>query len=195
MLDGINITFMRQLQTRGTGYAVSLARNWVGEDNFILMFPDELNVGPSFVKQLLDAHESTKTCVIPLKEIYIKDCTKYGMIDFTNDEVGCKINGIVEKPAMKNAPSNISYMGGGIFTNEIFEHLNKCQVQPNGEVYLTDAFAGLIKNNQLYGQLIEGERIDFGNPLGFVKGNIIACLNNLEYKDELLTFMKDILGN
>ena len=191
--EGVNISFIRQIFTKGTGYAVSLAKNFVGDDPFILSYPDELIIGQSFAKQLIEEYEKTRCSIIPLKQINISDSYKYGMVDYTENESKIKITNIIEKPDPESSPSDICYTGGGIFTKEIFGALENCQEQPNGETYLTDAFFPLINNDNLYGKVIVGERIDFGNPLGFVKGNIIAALNDERYSEDILEFITNIV--
>lgn len=190
--DGVNISFIRQINARGTGYAVSLAKNFVGEDSFILMFPDELVLDNSITRQLIFAHERTKTSILPLKKIDVKECHKYGMVEFKKEKKDLKILRIVEKPAIQDCPSDICYTGGGIFTSDIFEHLEKCKMHSNGEIYLTDAFQYLIEHDLLYGVEIEGLRIDFGNPLGFIEGNILAGLRDEKIKEDLKQFLKSI---
>lgn len=193
--NGINISFVRQINAKGTGYAVNQAKNFVGDEPFILSFPDELIIGQSYTKQLLEEYNRTQSCILPLKQIPISDCSKYGMIDYTEDLNGIKITNIIEKPTIDESPSDICYTGGGIFTKDIFEGLANCPEHENGELYLTDAFFNLIKSDKLYGKVIVGERIDFGNPLGFLKGNIVAGLNDDRYSEELLEFMKNIISD
>ncbi len=192
--SGINISFVRQINAKGTGYAVKMAKNFVGNEPFILSFPDEIIIGQSFAKQLIEEFERTNANILPLRQIEIKDCQKYGMIDYENKEGNLVITNIVEKPSIENSPSDICYIGGGIFKSEIFQAIDKCLTHSNGEIYLTDAFFSLMKENDLLGKIIIGDRIDFGNPLGFVKGNIIASLNDERYSDEIISFMKNILS-
>lgn len=191
--NDINISFMRQIYTRGTGYAVQKAKSFVGNEPFILISPDELIWGESFAKQLIECYEEYNSSVIPLRQIDIKDSNKYGMVDIQECDNGLKITNIIEKPNPEDSPSDICYTGCGLFTSEIFEHLENCKMQPNGEIYLTDAFYGLIRNDRLYGCITLGERIDLGSPLGLLKGNIIAGLSDNKYRDELLAFLKDII--
>lgn len=192
IIQGIRITFIRQINAKGTGYAVNLAKEFVGNDDFILSFPDELIVGQSYTKQLLDAYNSLHTNILPLKQIPISESYKYGMVDYMSDNGEIKITNIIEKPNPSQSPSDICYTGGGIFTSDIFDQLENCEEHDNGEIYLTDAFFGLMKQNNLYGKIIVGDRLDFGNPLGFIKGNIIAALNDENYSEEILDFIKSI---
>ncbi len=193
--EGLNITFVRQIYAKGTGYAVSLAQNFVGNDSFILAFPDEIIIGQSFSKQLIDEYNKYGANILPLKQIPLNESYKYGMIDYINTNEGIKITNIVEKPEPDQSPSDICYTGGGIFTKDIFDCLLNCSEHENGEIYLTDAFFNLMRNDKLYGKVIVGERLDLGNPLGFVKGNVIAGLNDDKYSEDLLNFLKNIIND
>lgn len=102
-----------------------------------------------------------------------------------------KINAFIEKPNVEKTPSDICYMGGGIFKSEIFNYLEDLPYK-NGEQLFTDIFPTLIKNNALYGIEILGERVDIGTPLGYLKCNIIAGLNTPSFHDDLLKFLKSI---
>ena len=192
--DGLNISFMRQIHAKGTGYAVNLAKNFVGDSPFILAFPDELVVGQSYTKQLIEEFEKTNASILPLKQIPIKDSFKYGMVDYIQNDDTIRITNIIEKPLPEDSPSDVCYTGGGIFVPNIFDALENCSEHENGEIYLTDAFFSLMKNDELFGKVIIGERLDFGNPLGFVKGNIIAGLNDERYSEELIEFMNNIIN-
>lgn len=190
--SNVNMTFVRQIYAKGTGYAVNLAHNFVGDEPFMLSYSDEMIIGGSFASQLLEEYNKQKSCILPLRQIDIKDSKKYGMVDYIVQGSNMLVTNIVEKPDPEASPSDMCYTGGGIFTKDIFEALKNCPEHENGEIYLTDAFLGLMKNNSIFGKVIIGERIDFGNPLGFVKGNIIAGLNNERYSDDLIEFMKNI---
>ncbi len=189
---GVNISFLRQISAKGTGYAVSRAKSFMGNDPFVLVFPDELTVGGDKTKQLIDTYNKTGGSIIPLCRIDIKDSYKYGMVSFEEENDCIKLTGIVEKPAPENSPSDMCNLGGGIFTSDIFKYLEDCKEQPNGEIYLTDAYEGLIKDGNLYGKIIEGNRLDFGSPLGFVKGNVIAGLNDPETSESIKEFILEL---
>ena len=189
----MNITFIRQVDARGTAYATNLAKNFVGKDTFILMYPDDITMGYSLTEQLLAVHQTTGGSVIPLKRIDIKDCTKYGMVGIKQSQTQFPlVSAFVEKPEEKDSPSNICYTGGGLFTCEIFDHIKRCTPHENGEQYLTDAFAGLIENDSLFGFELKGTRLDIGTPLGFVTSNVLAALYNPNLHDDLVKFLKSL---
>jgi len=189
----MNISFIRQIEAKGTGYATNLARNFVGNDHFIVMFPDDIIIGDSFVKQLIDAHTTTGRSIIPLKKINIEESHKYGMVGISdNNSKYPNITEFVEKPSINNTPSDICYTGSGLFAHTIFDHLASCPTHTNGEQYLTDAFTPLIQGNNLCGTIIQGTRLDIGSPLGFVKGNILAALQDNDLKADLVEFIKSL---
>lgn len=193
MYQGINLYFIRQIFAKGTGYAVYKAKNFVNNEPFVLMYPDELMIEQSFTKLLVDEYNKTKKCIIPIKKVPITESEKYGMLDFQETNKGIKIKKIVEKPKPKESPSDMCYTGGGVFTPQIFDYLEKCETHSNGEIYLTDAFEGLAQNDNLYGAELKGIRLDIGTPLGFLKANVLVGLTDEKIKDELLEFLKTVV--
>ena len=185
----INISFIRQINARGTGYATSLAKNFVGSDDFILIYPDDLLIGNSYARQLINIYNQVGTNIIPLQEININNCHKYGMVGVQRYNNFFKITNFIEKPSLQECPSNICYTGGGIFSHKIFKLLTNTPIHTNGEQYLTDIFSQLIRSNTLYGTLMFGTRLDVGTPLDFIKSNILIGLNDISMRDSLLKFM------
>ena len=188
----VNITFIRQIDPTGTGYATNLAKEFVGSDSFVLLFPDDIIIGNSLCKQLLSVHNQTGGNVIPLKRININECNKYGMVGITNENNNFKVTQFVEKPTIEQTPSDICYTGGGLFTPEIFDYLADCPIHENGEKYLTDTFGHLSAKNSLYGIEIKGTRLDIGTPLGFLQSNILAGLNSPDTRNEIIKFIKSL---
>ena len=194
MYKDVNITFMRETYGKGSGFAISKARNFVGDEPFVLLFPDELIWGDSCVRQMLEVYESTETSVIPLRKIELKDSYKYEMVDIQEDELGLKISNFIENPDPQDTPSDLSYIAGGVFTTNVFNCLENALEHKTGEVDIVDSFYGLIRTDNLYGCIITGERIDVGTTLGLIKGNIIAGLSDSRYREDLLEFIKDIVS-
>ena len=191
----VNLTFIRQIDAKGTGHAVKLARNFVGDEPFILSYPDEIIAGNSFAKQLIEEFNKTGSNILPLRPVPIEECVKYGMIDYIDNAGKIQITNIIEKPTPETSPSNISYTGGGVFKKDIFDAIDKCNEHQNGEIYLTDAFNELMERNDVCGRILEGDRIEIGNPLGLIEGNITAALNDDKYRQSLIDFMQKTLDN
>lgn len=193
--ENVNIYFKRQLYAKGTAYAMLGCENFVGGDDFILIFPDELLFGESQTKQLLEEFEKTKISTIPLQQIPIEDCSKYGMVACIGNGKSRKLTKIVEKPATPaESPSDLCNLGGGVFTNKIFKYLKNCK--PHGlELLYTDAIEEMMKKEGVNGLIITGERHDIGNPLGFVKANIAAALHDKKLEKDMKEYIKELAKN
>lgn len=186
----LNIYFLRQMHPYGTGYALLRAKNFVKNQPFLLIYPDELLLHQSFAKTLLNGFQKTKTNILPLKKINILDSENYGMVKIQKTSLGHKILKIVEKPKPQNSPSNICYSGGGLFLPEIFDFVDLSKTH-NGEVFLTDAFDDLIKQNKLFGVFLNGTRLDLGSPLGLLKANVLMGLEK-DSQNQFKKFLKNL---
>lgn len=192
---GINIYFQRQINPFGTGYALLKAKHFAHSEPFILIFPDEFIFEESPTKTLINFYNKHKTSVLPLQRIDIKNSFKYGMVKTEINNNICQIKKIIEKPKPQNSPSDICYLGGGIFTSEIFEYIDEHKKHKNEEIYITDAINSYAKKSKIYGAFIKGTRVDIGTPIGLVKANILAGLENKNTKIELENFIKEISKN
>ena len=191
--EGMNIFFKRQINPGGTAPAIMHGKSFVQNESFILIFPDELLFGKSQTAQLLESYKKTQKTTIPIKKIPIKECYRYGMVAVEKQKDGeLKLTKIVEKPKTPElSPSDLCNLGGGIFTKDIFKYLEKCK-DTNGEMLYTDAIEMMIENEGVNAKIIEGDREDIGNPLGFVKANITAALHSPEFKDEMEAFIAQL---
>lgn len=190
-----NIVYKRQIEPKGTGFGIEQAKSFVGDDPFVLMFGDEVMFcdEKNVVEQLIETYEKEQKNVIAVKEVPMEEVYRYGIIDKGEKiENGYNVKGIVEKPKVEEAPSNISYIGPAILTKDVFPALDKLEVIEGKEKILTEAFAFLCEDDNLCARFIEGDRHDLGNKFGFVRANIYACLRDEEFKDEMKKLIKDL---
>ena len=193
-----NISYAYQTHQHGTGDALMYAKDFVGNDNFLLMYGDEVMLCEelSMPMQLINCFEKYNKNVISVQTCNKEDVYKYGIIKPTLlDDSTYKVLDLVEKPSVENAPSNICFLGASALTSKIFNELENINstLPPNSELPLTDALLNLIKKQEVVARIIDGTRIDAGNKLGFVKANIYAVLKDPEICNELKEFLKTIL--
>jgi len=188
--DGINISFM---YVQDKDNALLKAKNFVGNDTFVLIQPAEIFWGESFVKQLLEVYEENESCVIPLRQIDISNSDKYVMADLEECENGLKVTNVVSNPEMEDSPSEMAIMKGGIFTSDIFDYLDENNFASNYESDFIECYYGFIKSDKLYGCIMLGEKLDVVSSMGVLKGNIIATLSDNRYREEMLQFLQDIV--
>ena len=103
-----------------------------------------------------------------------------------------KINDMVEKPAPEDAPSNLAIVGRYILTPKIWDYLGKKETGAGGEIQLTDAMKGLLKEQPIFGYKFEGTRFDCGDKAGFQMANLAFALERPDMRDKLIQFIKEI---
>jgi len=83
------------------------------------------------------------------------------------------IKDVVEKPSIKNAPSNKAVIGRYILPKIIFKKLLKQKSGKDGEIHITDAIQSLIKDDlKFIGHNFVGKYLDCGTMNGYVKSSL-----------------------
>lgn len=184
------IYYTRQGEPLGSGHAINLARNFVGNEPFAVLFGDDLmDYETPVLKQLIDVYKQYDCNVIGVQEVDKNLVYKYGIIEF---EEGDKIKSIVEKPSVDEAPSNFAGLGRYIVKPEIFDELNNLPKGKGGEYQFVDGMLSLMKNQDFYACKFDGTYYDIGNQLGYIKANIAFALKRDDLKDDLKEYLKRI---
>lgn len=173
-------TFVRQPEALGLGHAIWCARRHIGTEPFAVILPDDLvSADQPCLLQMADAYQSSDGMMVAAMPVDREDIPKYGIIDpAETDGSLIKARGIVEKPKMEDAPSNMAVIGRYILPPEIMGVLENTQPGAGGEIQLTDAMATLSADQPLHGFRFEGERFDCGSIEGFLKANIRLALKD-----------------
>lgn len=193
-----NISFssVPQREPQGDGHAVLVAKKLVGEENFAVLFSDD--IVESDTPCLMQMSRVFKTCqrpVIALHKIAKESLPFYGVVK--EEKIAnrlYKIKGLVEKPKVEEAPSDLAVVGKYIFTPEIFDYLKKTPPNEKKEVILADALMNMAKDGKLvYGYEFEGEWWECGNIRSYLKTNFYFSLRNPEFGPELKQFLRGYL--
>lgn len=186
----VQIFYVRQGEPLGSGHAVSLAKAFIGDEPFAVLYGDDLiDSEVPVLKQLIDVYEKNDCNVIGVQEVEPHLVYKYGMIDF---EQGDKIKTIVEKPNVGEAPSLYAGLGRYIVKPEIFDELSSLSKGKGGEYQFTDAMMNLMKKQAFYACKFDGTYYDIGNQLGYLKANIAFGLKRNDLKDSLKEYLKEV---
>jgi len=189
-----NIAYIRQKQPLGLGHAVDRARHWIGGENFAVSLADELILsGKPVLQQLRDVHEQTGTSVIGLTRIPIHLSRHYGMVEAREEGGLLRLTGMVEKPVPDAAPSDLAIIGRYIFSPRLFDFIEQTRPGAQAEIQLTDAIQKLAREEPVYGVIVEGQRFDAGNPLGFLKANAALGLHDPRFGHELQDYLHGLL--
>ncbi|MCS8609412.1 UTP--glucose-1-phosphate uridylyltransferase [Limosilactobacillus fermentum] len=194
----INIYFIRQSHPRGLGDAVLTARDFIGDEPFVVMLGDDLNNingdAEPLTKELINSYEETGASTLAVMRVPHEDTAKYGVINPSKEVMPglYNVTSFVEKPEPKDAPSDLAIIGRYVFTPEIFDVLAKTKPGKGNEIQLTDAINTLNKTQRVFAHEYKGHRYDVGNKFGWIETNIKYGLKHPETKDELREYIKDL---
>ena len=190
--DLADICYIRQKEQKGLGDAIYCARKHVGDEPFAVMLGDTITKGNTpCTKQLIDIYNKYDASAISLEEVPMEKVERYGIIKGEEIEKDVyKINQLVEKPPMSEAPSNLAIMGRYVLTPDIFDKIDETEPGVGGEIQLTDA---LSKLDAIYGNTFEGKTYDIGNRLEWLKTSIEFAMDDEESREDLLEYLRTIV--
>jgi UTP--glucose-1-phosphate uridylyltransferase len=192
--DLANIVYIRQKEQRGIGHAVLQAKNVVGNEPFVLMFPDDVLIAEVPVaKQMVDVFEERGGSVIAVQHVPDAEVESYGIVG--GEDVGgnvVKVKSLVEKPKLEEAPSRLGIVGRYVLTPEIFDIIERTPPGKNREIQITDALAALMEIQPLFAYEFEGRRYDTGRPLGLLTAAIEIGLRRADIGPELREYLRTL---
>ena len=176
-------SFVRQQEPLGLGHAVWCARDIVGHEPFLLALPDMLIHAPrGCFAQMMDVYKAHGGNVIAVEEVPQEHVNRYGVValDEKFGERTHRITGMVEKPKLEDAPSNLIISGRYILQPEIFAKLEIQKPGAGGEIQLTDAMIELIADQDFFSYRFEGTTYDCGDKIGFLSANLALALDRTD---------------
>lgn len=195
-LEPGNLVAVRQQEPLGLGHAIWCARAIVGDEPFAIFLPDELLTGaPGCMKQMVDAYNTVGGNIISVLEVPRDEVSSYGVIDpGTSDGALTEVKGLVEKPKVEAAPSNLIISGRYILQPEVMRVLDGQEKGAGGEIQLTDAMARMIGTQPFHALTFDGKRFDCGSKLGFVEATLALALERPDMADDVRAMAKRLLG-
>ncbi len=187
---GLSVAFVRQERMLGTGQALLLAKPFIGNEPCIVAYPDDIVLGSSLSKQLVEAHNKTG-CSVMASELIEGDISRYGVLDLAEDSL--HVRGIVEKPKSGTEPSKLISLGRYLFTSEFFEILEEewnrtlAAEMPTKEFYHIGALNRLMQAGKVVHEKIAGTRLDTGEPSGYLD----ALIRYAKTRKDLLPVLKN----
>ena len=190
-----NIYYIRQKEPKGLGHAVLTARTFIGNEPFaVLLGDDVIDSEVPALKQMMNVYDKYQSSILGVQTVDHKEVNKYGIVDGMQLENRVyKVNGMVEKPKIEEAPSNVAVLGRYIIEPEIFYFLEKQEIGAGGEIQLTDALQKLAQVKDVYAYDFEGRRYDVGNKMGFLQATVEFALKRPELRDDFLAYLNEIV--
>jgi len=196
--DMIYVAYVRQKEALGLGHAVLTARELVGNEPFaVLLADDVIDAQIPCLKQMVSVFEETQCSVIAAQVVDGEAISAYGVLDLKPADGRFngrlfEVNSMVEKPDLKDAPSNLAIIGRYILTPTIFQTLAETQTGSGGEIQLTDGMKLLLKKEKMYAYVFEGKRHDTGDKLGFLKATVELALKRDDLGGPLRQYLKTL---
>lgn len=188
--------YVRQQEPMGLGHAIWCARNIVGDEPFAIFLPDEFMHGsPGCMAQMVKAYNQVGGNLLSVLEVPHEQVSSYGVIapGAANGAL-TEVKGLVEKPKVEEAPSNLIISGRYILQPEVMRTLENQEKGAGGEIQLTDAMAQMIGNQAFHAVTFDGARYDCGSKTGYIEANLAVALERPDMADEVRAMAKRLVG-
>ena len=169
------VKFVYQNKPDGTGDAVLKTKNYIKDKYFLMLLPDDLIVKKNCSQSMIKIHNKYNSSVMASMMVNKNSVTRWGIYNLGKrlDKNNYLIKGVVEKPSIKNAPSNKAVIGRYILPKTIFQKLSKQKPGKGGEVHITDAIQSLIDENEKFiAHNFTGKYLDCGTMKGYIKSSL-----------------------
>lgn len=192
--DLVRISYTRQQQALGLGHAIYQGKDFVGNEPFAVLLADDIvDAEKPALKQMVEVFEKYNAPVIATMQVEGEAISRFGVIDAEEVEENVfKIKDMVEKPAFKDAPSDLAIIGRYILTPDIFDAIEKTEKGAGGEIQITDAMRDLLKERPFYAVKLDGIRHDAGDKLGFLIATVEFALKRSDLGTEFRQYLKSL---
>ena len=186
--------FVRQPKPLGDGDAILKARHLIGDEPCAILFGDDIvDFEKPCIGQLMEVFEKYGDPVIALEKVPKEEICKFGVVQPNKvSKRTYEIKDLIEKPAIKDAPSDLTIVGKYIITPDVFDELEKVKPGKDGEIRLADALKSLTKRKAVYGYEFEGRRYDCGSKLGFLEATVELALKHGELNGRFRDYLKSL---
>ena len=186
-----SFAYVRQQEPAGLGHAVWCARHLVGNEPVAVILADDLIKGSNTIKEMISNYSSGN--MLAIMDVNNQDVSSYGIISpgKTLENNMTEILGLIEKPSIDKAPSNMAVVGRYIIEPSVFNELEKQNRGTSNEIQLTDAIANRIGKSHCYGYKFTNDRFDCGSKLGFIQANIKLSIERDDLSEKLKSWLKD----
>jgi UTP--glucose-1-phosphate uridylyltransferase len=191
-----NCAYVRQQEPMGLGHAIWCARDIVGDEPFAIFLPDEFMHGsPGCMAQMVAEYNRVGGNLLSVLEVPRDQVSSYGVIDPGVAEGKLtEVRGLVEKPAVEAAPSNLIISGRYILQPEVMHVLAAQEKGAGGEIQLTDAMAQMIGTQPFHAVTFDGARYDCGSKIGYLEANLAVALARPDMAGEVRAMATRLLG-
>ena len=200
----VTIMHIRQGEAKGLGHAILCAHPLVGDNPFAVLLPDVLidEVASDPLKdnlaEMVKLFVETSVSQIMVEPVPQEKVSEYGIANINGERLAAgeslPMTEIVEKPAVKDAPSNLAVVGRYVLSANIWPLLEKTPLGAGDEIQLTDAIAMLMEKEQVNAYFMKGKSHDCGSKLGYMKANIEYGLRHKSIGADFQAYLKEVVA-
>ncbi|WP_315078271.1 UTP--glucose-1-phosphate uridylyltransferase GalU [Acinetobacter guillouiae] len=194
----VSVVSVRQPQPLGLGHAVLCAKSVIGDDDFAVLLPDVLvkeNSTENDLARMIHRFNTSKASQIMVEAVPDHLVDQYGIVDVASSPVegeSIVMKGIIEKPAVGTAPSNLSVVGRYVLPAKIMQLLEQTPKGAGNEIQLTDAIAALQKLENVEAYRMKGQTFDCGSKIGYLKAVLHYAVEHPKLGEEFKQFIKEL---
>ena len=169
------IKFVFQNKPKGTGDAVLKTKKYIKDKYFLMLLPDDLIIKKNCSKSMIASHKKYKASVMASMNVNKNTVERWGIYNLNKklNKTDYLIDSVIEKPNIKDAPSNKAVIGRYILPKKIFSKLKNLKPSKGGEIHITDAIQSLInENNKFIAHNFSGKYLDCGSMNGYIKSTL-----------------------
>jgi len=201
---GVTIMHVRQGEAKGLGHAVLKARPIIGESPFVVVLPDVIlddasaNLKTENLAAMLARYNDVGHSQIMVEPVLMEMVSSYGVADCEGHKLSAGeskvMTGVVEKPPVDEAPSNLAVVGRYVLSEKIWDMLEFTPPGAGDEIQLTDAIASLMKLETVEAFHMSGKSHDCGSKLGYMKANVEYGLRHADLNGDFKAYLKDLVA-
>lgn len=200
-----DIHYVRQGEAKGLGHAVLCGKQHVGDEPFAVLLGDDL-IDPrdELLSTMMETQQQLGGSVIAVMEVPEENVSSYGVVDAggADQQEGAQVvpvQGLVEKPAVEDAPSNLAIIGRYVLHPAIFAQLEQTPPGKGNEIQLTDALQAMAgkpaaEGGGVHAVIFRGRRYDTGDKLSYIKAVVTLAVDREDLGPDLRTWLKEFAG-
>lgn len=207
----LNVQFVTQHEALGLGHALWCASSKTQDAPFYVLLGDVVVPNQDILPRLLEvsrAHGGAS--VMAVVRVRDEEVSRFGIVAPKLDDAGMykrypqsyngqelevyKVEGLVEKPAQEDAPSNLAIFGRYLLTPKVHELLAQTKPGAGDEIQLTDALVELLKYEDIYVVVIDADDgYDTGTIPNLIAANLRMALKDHRYAGDITALLADVM--
>ena len=190
----VKFTTVEQKTPKGLGDAILCAKDAVGDEPFLVLLGDDLvDAAIPCSQQMIEVYEKHKKSITCVMRVQDEEISQYGICAGVKlEDRVFDLDTMIEKPSVREAPSNLAIVGRYLLKPSIFKYLEESGRRENEVLHLTDGMSKMMKEEGFIAYEFDGQRYDAGEKFGLIKANIAFALKRIDLRQKLTAYIRDL---